>query len=286
MAVRDHLRTVKYAAWLGWQMDSNWTNPYLFVAYSIVKPIAATLILVFMYLVILTSTLSDPAVFSYMYIGNAFYMYVAQVLFGLVTVIHEDREHYQTLKQVYIAPISFYLYIVGRAIPKIILTTFGILITLGFGALFLSLPIDPFTMGWGLLAAAMLVGLVCICMIGVALAGVTLLTAKHGAGINEGIAGAFYLFCGVVFPITVLPGWVQSIGLAIPITYWLEIVRRAILQGSGIQNISGLEAYTNAEIFLFLLLSSLLFFVLSVAIFRYADYLARKKGKLDMTTTY
>lgn len=286
MAVRDHLRTIKYAAWLGWQMDSNWTNPYLFIAYSLVKPIAATLILVFMYLVIFSSALANPAVFSYMYIGNAFYMYVAQVLFGLVMVIYEDREHYQTLKQVYIAPISFYMYIIGRAIPKIILTTIGILITLAFGVVFLSLPIDLLTISWMLLAAAMLVGLLCICMIGIALAGIALLTAKHGSGINEGIAGAFYLFCGVVFPITFLPAWAQSIGLAIPITYWLEIVRRAVLSGSGVPNISGLEAYSNSEIFLLLLFSSLLFFVISIAIFRYADYLARKKGKLDMTTTY
>jgi ABC-2 type transport system permease protein len=286
MAVRDHLRTMKYAAWLGWKMDSNWTNPVWFIAYSIIKPIAATLILVFMYLVIWSSALANPAVFSYMFIGNAFYMYVAQVLFGLVMVIHDDREHYQTLKQVYIAPISLYFYIIGRAIPKIITTTFGVLITLAFGVVILSLPIDLGTLAWGLLAVAMVIGLACICMIGIALAGVSMLTAKHGYGINEGIAGAFYLFCGVVFPITVLPGWGQAIGMVIPITYWLELVRRAVLSGSGVQNISGLEGFSNLEILIFLVLSTLLFFVLSLAIFRYADYLARKKGKLDMTTAY
>jgi len=32
--------------------------------------------------------------------------------------------------------------------------------------------------------------------------------------------------------------------------------------------------------------SSAIFFVISLAIFRYADRLARKKGKLDMTTSY
>jgi len=285
MAMRANLRTLKHAAWLGWQMESNWTNPWLFAIYSVVKPISATLILVFMYLVIWGSVLEQPEIFSYMYVGNTFYMYVAQVLFGVVFVIHEDREHYQTLKQVYIAPISFYFYIVGRAVPKIVITTIAAIITLAFGVVFLGLPIALGGVDWALLLMAMAVGLFCICMIGIALAGVSMLTAKHSMGINEGIAGMFYLFCGVTFPITFLPTWGQVIGLAIPITYWLEVVRRAILPPD-LQWDSGLAAYSTSTIFLMLLATSLIFLFLSIGIFRYADRMARKKGKLDMSTTY
>ncbi len=286
MAVKDHLRTLRYATWLGWQMEANWTKPALFIVYSVAKPIAATLILVLMYLIILKSVSADPLFFSYMFVGNAFYMYVAQVLFGVTWVIHEDREHYQTLKQVYIAPINFIVYIVGRAVSKIVITTAAVIITLVFGILVLELPIDLLKIDWLLLGGAMAVGLFCICTIGVALAGISFLTAKHGAGINEGIAGVFYLFCGVVFPITILPVWGQSIGLLIPITHWLEIVRRAIQPEAGMGAVSGLQAYSEGEIFLFLIVSGLMFLVVSIGIFRFADYLARKKGKLDMTTTY
>jgi ABC-2 type transport system permease protein len=285
MAMSAHLRTLRNAAWLGWQMESNWTNPWLFALYSVVKPISATLILVFMYLVIWGSVLEQPEIFSYMYVGNTFYMYVAQVLFGVVFVIHEDREHYQTLKQVYIAPISFYLYIVGRAFPKIVITTIAAIITLSFGVVFLGLPIDLGAVNWPLLLLAMAIGLFCICMIGIALAGVSMLTAKHSMGINEGIAGMFYLFCGVTFPITFLPTWGQVIGLTIPITYWLEVVRRAVLPAD-LQWDSGLTVYSTGDIFLMLLVTSLVFLLLSLGIFRYADRLARRKGKLDMSTTY
>jgi len=285
MAMRDHWRTLKNSAWLGWQMESNWTNPWLFALYSIIKPIAATLILVVMYMIIWSSVLAAPEIFSYMFIGNTFFMYVAQVLFGIVMVIHEDREHYQTLKQVYIAPMSFYVYIIGRAVPKIIITTIAAVITLAFGVLVLGLPIELGEVKWLLLALAMMVGLLCICSIGIALAGVSLLTARHSMGINEGIAGMFYLFCGVVFPITFLPPWGQAVGLVMPITYWLEVVRRAILP-TDMQWDSGLQSYATGDIFLMLLGTSLLFLVLSIAIFRYADHIARKKGKLDMSTTY
>lgn len=286
MAVRDDIRTFRQAAWLGWQMEANWTQPMVFAIYTIIKPIAGTLILVFMYLVIFPSALADPVFFAYMYVGNAFYMYVAQVLFGIVMVIHEDREHYMTLKQVYIAPISFYVYIVGRAASKIVLTTIAIVITLAFGMITLNLQIDLGSVDWILLAVSLVLGLLCICMIGVALAGISFLTAKHGMGINEGIAGMFYLFCGVVFPLTALPAWGQAIGQMIPITYWLEISRRALAPNLDMAGISGLGNYSSPEILALLIVSSLLFLVISVGIFRYADYIARKKGKLDMTTTY
>jgi ABC-2 type transport system permease protein len=132
----------------------------------------------------------------------------------------------------------------------------------------------------------MLLGLGCILAIGIALAGVTFLTAKHSSGINEGIAGAFYLFCGTLFPITVLPAWGQAIGMVVPLTYWLELVRRSIYPGSGIEVIGGLQQFSSPTLLLFLLVSALVFLGASTLIFRLADKRARRSGKVDMTTTY
>lgn len=282
----DHLRTFRNATWLGWQMESNWARPWLFLIYSIARPIAATLILVLMFVIVKQDVASDPALFSFVYLGAAFYMFVAQVLFGVTYVIHEDREHYQTLKQVYIAPISFYVYIIGRAMSKLALTSLAVIISVGFGMLALGLPLDLGRVDWPMFALAMAIGLGCILTIGIALAGVSFLTAKHSAGINEGIGGAFYLFCGTVFPLTVLPGWGQAIGMTIPITYWLELVRRSLYPGGSIEAISGLGEFSAPVILLFLTVSTLVFLGLSIAIFRYADKVARQKGKIDMTTSY
>ncbi|NLK25785.1 MAG: ABC transporter permease [Euryarchaeota archaeon] len=286
MAMSDHIRTFRQAAWLGWQIESNWTRPWLFLVYSVVRPIAATLILVIMFLIIKQDVASDPLLFSYMYLGAAFYMFVAQVLFGTASVIHEDREHYQTLRHIYIAPISIYAYIIGRATSKVILTTLSVIITLAFGMGVLGLPLDLLRVDWPLFALTMVLGLACITALGITLAGASLLIAKHSIGINEGIAGTFYLFCGVVFPLTALPAWGQAIGLAIPITYWLEGIRRTLYPGGGIEIIGGLQAYSDLSIMSLLILSTSVFLLLSIAIFRYADRVARKKGKVDMITTY
>jgi ABC-2 type transport system permease protein len=292
MAVGGDIRTFKNAAWLGWQMEANWTDPFLFATYSIVKPISGTLILVFMFMVVTGGHTTGPY-FSYMYLGNALYMYVAEVLFGVTWVIHDDREHYMTLKQVYIAPINFSTYILGRSAIKIAITSAGVLITLVFGVLVLGVDINLGSVDWPLLVAAMTFGLGCICVMGLALGGVTFLTAKHSMGINEGIAGVFYVLSGVIFPITALPGWAQSISKVLPITYWMEAVRRALAPGIMDQlghsngfDITGMVGFNDMFLMVDLIVSAAIAFGLSILIFRYADLIARRKGKIDWTSAY
>ncbi|MFM8321374.1 MAG: hypothetical protein ACKOC5_10700, partial [Chloroflexota bacterium] len=57
------------AAWLGWKIESNWTDPFLFAVYSLVKPLAGAMILVVMYAVITRGDFGS-LLFSYMYLGN------------------------------------------------------------------------------------------------------------------------------------------------------------------------------------------------------------------------
>lgn len=287
MAMKSDLRTFKNAAWLGWQMEANWTDPFLFATYSVVKPIAGTMILVFMYLVI-TNGKTEGAFFSFMYVGNAMYMYVAEVLFGVTWVIHDDREHYMTLKQVYIAPINFYTYIFGRAAIKIAITTVGVLLTLVFGVLVLGVSIDIGAIDWPILLGSLVLGLACLCIMGLALGGISFLTAKHGQGINEGVAGVFYVLSGVIFPITVLPDWAQTISKFLPVTYWMEGVRRGLEPGvvSALGPQTGLAGFSDLVLISVLVVSTIAFLFISVGIFRAADRAARRKGKIDWTTTY
>ena len=276
MAVKTGWRTFKNATWLGWQLDSNWTEPWLFFVYSVIKPIAGTLILVVMYTVVTRNT-SNMDLFAYMYVGNAFFMFVAQVLFGVTWVIHDDREHYQTLKYIVISPASFYVYILGRSISKIAITALGVVITLAFGVIALGVPIDILLMNWPLLMVGMFLGLACIIA----------LTARHAQGMNEGIAGLFYLFCGVIFPISALPEWSWWFAKILPVTYWLHVMRAAFFGDDS--GVVGLDKALNFDVtqgLAILAVSTIAFLALSVGIFKLGDYIARKKGLIDMTTAY
>jgi len=279
-------RTFKTAAWLGWEMDSNWTEPWLFVLYSIVKPVAGAFILVLMYIVFVAigRPQGDPDAFSYMYVGNSFFIFVASVLFGTFQVIQSDREWYQTIRYVYISPISYYVYILGRAASKIAVAAFAVAITLVFGVFFLGVRLHLALIDVPMFLAATILGLAVLLAIGICLGGISFLTAKHTHGLAEGIPGLFYVFCGVLFPLSVLPAWGQAIGRAIPLTYWFDITRRLLAPTLTVN--TTLAGYDAPTILLFLLVSSVAFFGLSVLIFKIGEYFARKAGKIDMTTSY
>jgi len=294
-----HWRSFKWASWLGWQIESNWTQPWLFAIYSVIKPVAGAFILVFMYVVFAAigtgGNFTDPAGlarFNFIYVGNAFFIFVGNTLFGTFQVIQSDREWYQTLRYVYISPISYYTYIVGRAATKVAIATFGVLITLGFGVAFLHIQLDLSVGEIPVFAAALILGALTLVGIGVSLAALSFVTARHVRGLAEGVPGIFYLFCGVLFPLSVLPDWGQGLGKAIPLTYWFEIIRRILMPPSMLQEISQgrtpttLEAFGATDVILLLLVSATLFFVISVGLFRLMEFLARRSGKLDMTTAY
>jgi len=274
-------------------MDSNWTEPWLFMVYSVIKPIAGAFILVLMYTVFaLIGRFTDPDLFSYIYVGNAFFIFVGNTLFGTFQVIQSDREWYQTLRYTYISPISYYTYIVGRAASKVAVAALAVVITLAFGALALGVRFEVSLAQIPLFLVALVLGLFCLISIGICLAGISFMTAKHTHGLAEGIPGIFYVFCGVLFPLSALPGWAQSFGRGIPLTYWFDLTRRLLLPpttiSTGLASCAGgvCRAFTDVEILALLLASSLIFFLMSLGIFKLGEYLARRAGKIDMTTSY
>jgi ABC-2 type transport system permease protein len=128
----ESMRSLRMAAWLGWQIESNWAAPFLFTVYSIAKPIAGALILVLMYTVIARGGLQNP-LFPQIFVGSAFYIYVAMVLMGVSQAVVEDREHYGMLKYMYVAPLNVHAYLLGRGVAQAIVATMAVLITLLFG---------------------------------------------------------------------------------------------------------------------------------------------------------
>ena len=279
---QESWRSFKTAAWLGWQIESNWTDPFLFAVYSIVKPVAGALILVFMYVVVAQGGLDHP-LFPQIFVGNAFYIYVGGVLMGVSWAVIDDREHYGMLKYLYVAPLDIYAYLLGRGVAKAIVSTIAVAVTLLFGALALGLKVSPARVDWAFLLVAWALGLLGLAFLGILLGGVTLITARHNYYIGEAVAGALYLLCGAVFPLDVLPKGLQLVGQALPLTYWLEALRRALLgRGAG----ALLAGLSDAQLLLILAGSTLALALLSTAVYRRAERLAKARGLLDMQTMY
>lgn len=277
-------RSFRWGAWLGWQIESNWTDPFLFAVYSVVKPISGAAILVVMYGVI-TGGQFDTPIFSYILLGNAFYIYVAQIMAGISWAVIDDREHYRTIRYLYIAPIRVPYYLIGRGAARFITGTISVVITLLAGVLFLNLRIDPATVDWPLFLIALALGVGMLAMLGLLLAGVTLMVTHNVYVIGDAVAGALFLFSGAIFPLEVLPVWLRPIGFLMPISYWLELMRRSLL-GTVADAFPTFAAFSNVQLLAILGGLTLLFSVLSTLIFRWCDHKARESGSLDKVTNW
>ena len=276
--------SLRTAAWLGWQIESNWASPALFALYSIVKPLTSAAILVVMFGMVTGGNFASSG-FSYMYIGNAFYMYVGAIMAGMAQAVVDDRERFRTLKSMYVAPVHIPMYLVGRGVARFFTTSLSVVVALGAGMAFLQLQVHPADVRWGLFAVSLGLGVGLLAMMGLTLASVVL-TIAHGSWlVGEAVAGALYLLCGAVFPLDALPAWLRPVGYVMPVTYWLELVRRA-LGGHGAHPHQSMAGFGDRALLGMLVMMTLGFGLIAAATFRRCDNLARERGLIDRTTNY
>lgn len=277
-------RSFRTAAWLGWKIESNWTDPFLFAVYSVVKPLGAAMILVVMYGVISRNQFGTP-IFAYLYIGNAFYQYVAMVMVGVSWAIVDDREHYRTLKYLYVAPIHIPFYLLGRGMARILIATFSVLIILVVGVLFLQIPFNPAAVNWPMFLFSLAMGIGMLCMLGLLLAGLSLRLARYSDNLGDATAGAMYLFSGAIFPLEVLPAFLRPLGFILPVSYWLEAVRRSLVGGVA-ESFPTFAGLSDPQLLGVLTAISLAYGVLAVWAWGKFDWQAREKGLIDQTSNY
>ncbi len=280
----DGLRSFLVASWLGWQIESNWADPFLFAVYAITRPLANVLILVVMYAVITDGAFEQP-IFPYIYLGNALYILVGQVITGVSWAIIDDREHYRVAKHLYTAPIDGYAYLFGRGVARLLIGTISVLIVVGFGMLLFRLPIHLSTVDWPLLLLSTALGVAALAGLGVIIGAWTMTMARHFWSVGEAVAGALYLFSGAIFPLDLLPTWLQPLGFALPVTYWLEAARRALLgpHAHGFQTLAGLS---NVELIGILAAFVAALLPSSRLVYRWTLHTAKEKGLIDMETGY
>lgn len=204
---------------------------------------------------------------------------------GISWAVIDDREHYKTLKYIYIAPVRVPIYLAGRGVARFLTGTVSVIITISAGLLFLNLQLDFGEVNWLMFIGTLAMGVIMLANLGLLLAGVTLMIAHHFFLIGEAVASALYLFSGAIFPLDVLPDWLRPIGFAMPLTYWLELLRRALV-GNVAEAFPTLASFSNVQLFGILTGLTIGFGFLSILIFRWCDNQARERGLIDRVTNY
>jgi ABC-2 type transport system permease protein len=287
----DAWRSFRTSISLGWQMESNWTDPFFFFVYSVAKPLSATLILIVILDVV--SGGSRPEYRAFVVVGTALWSFVLAGIAGMAWSVLDDRERYRMLKYMYVSPNDFLVLLLGRGVSRIAVGGMGALITIAVGVVALGVGLDPGAIIWPLLLLVMALGIASIVAIGVMLAAICLQTRMESWSYPDAVAGALFLVSGAVFPLAVLPQPVQALGLVNPLAWWIEGVRVAAFPGgtSGIGGpgslwtaVTGTSSPDAATIVVALLLTGGLVTLAATGIFRTSERRAKDRGLLDRTT--
>ncbi len=268
------------AAWLGWQTESNWASPSLFVVYTVVRPVSAALLLVVMYLVVSGGDTGGDR-FAFVFLGQVLFVFVTATVEAIGQAFIQDRERWQTLRYVFLSPTPGYVYLVGRGMARFATAGVGVAVTLAAGLAFLGLRLDPATIDYALAAVALAVGAIGTIALGTCVAAISLVVARHSWSLGESVAAGLYILSGTIFPVDVLPGFMQVVSLALPLTYWLEVERRAL---AGVSAGGVLGAMPTQQVVLTLLGTTAALLLLTHLLYRWCEHAAKERGLIDHTT--
>lgn len=272
----DAWRTFRTAVRLGWAIQSNWSDPFLFAVYTIIKPLAAAMILVVMFWVVTGG--QGTAFLQFLIVGSALWNVVLGVVAGMVQSILEDRERYRMMKYVIVTPSSLFAFLLGRSAARVLVALIAVVLTLVVGVAFLGVRLQP---NLFMLVPATVLGLLAVNAIGLFMAGWCLQLRQEAWSYPEAIAGALYLVSGAIFPIDVLPSILHPVAFAAPTTWWLEGSRRGLL-GHGSPGVLG--NLGDGQVLLYLAITTTVGVLLALGAFGWFMRRARRAGLLDMTT--
>lgn len=272
----DAWRSFRTAIGLGWAIESNWSDPFLFAVYTAAKPLAAAGILVVMFQIITQGQSTE--FLQFLIVGSALWNVVFGVMGGLVQSILEDRERYKMMKYIVVTPSSLFPFLLGRSLARVLVSFVAVVLTLAVGVVFLDVELR---FNLPILVPATVLGVTGVIALGVFMAGWCLQLRQEAWSYPEAIAGALYLISGAIFPIDVLPSFVHPIALASPTTWWLEASRRGLLD-HGSPGMLG--AMSDGTVMLYLAVSTAVAVPLALAAFAWFMRRARESGLLDMTT--
>ena len=205
---------------------------------------------------------------AFLYVGWAAYMWLSIVLWGPGTLLRTDQVR-GSLEAVFLTPSSRLVVLFGPAaahlIPALLMyVVVGATLYLVFGV-----SVEP----TAALRALVVIALAVPALYGLgALFSAAVLRLGEVLGAVQMVRGLFTVFCGMTFPIVVLPEWARTIAELLPPTYLIAGVRAALLAGADL-------AELGPGLAVLLALGAALCGIAVVA-FRWTEAYARRGGSL------
>lgn len=170
---------------------------------------------------------------GYIAVGTTVWMWQNVVLWGVGFALRNEQMR-GTLETNWLSPSWRFSFLLGpSAIHLVSMLIFLAVSALEFGVVFGV----RFNGSLGLTLLVVLASIPSIYGLGMAFASLVI-TAKEAHNFVQMVRGLVMIFCGITFPIAMLPGWMQSFAQWMPQTYMIRAIRSAALANASLQDLA------------------------------------------------
>jgi ABC-2 type transport system permease protein len=240
----------------------NWLKPAIYIPTMLGSPLFQ--IFFFTYLGRFSGVQND----AFFVVGNAVQSCAMSSIYGMTMTIANER-FFGTLAPLLASPANRLALFLGRALPVVVnglvVSIFGFCVGLVFLRFHLAVGQIP------ALAAVLLVTVTSCTCLGMLLGSIGL-RARDVFFISNAVYWLMLLLCGVNVPLSALPGWMQGLGNALPLTHGIAAAR-TIASGGSLSQVGGL---VGAELRI-----GALYGVVAYGLFRLFEVEARRRATLE-----
>ncbi|MGB2631049.1 MAG: ABC transporter permease [Candidatus Omnitrophota bacterium] len=206
--------------------------------------------------------------FAFALIGMAFYSFFTVLLNSFSSRLREEQLT-GTLEAIFTAPVRVPTFLAGISILSLARGFISVAIFFGVGIFVLKAGVAMSDLP--VFCVTLLLCTVNFLSIGI-IASSFILVFKRGNPVNWFLETVFLLAGGVIYPVSVLPGWIQKISNVLPMTYALQALRATLIPGAD-------TAGTGHEITK-LLAGAVILLPIAIIMFWSAMNIVKKRGTL------
>jgi ABC-2 type transport system permease protein len=171
--------------------------------------------------------------FSFVLVGLAFFDYMSVALHSFDGSLQDARQN-GTLENLLVTQTSLPVILAGSTMYPFVLLSLRTTIYLGWGAALFGFPLR----GANWTGALLILGASVLAFSGLGILSASyLLVFKRGNPVSWAVVGLSSVVGGLMYPVSVLPTWLQFVARLVPVTYSLEGLRAAILDNAPLREL-------------------------------------------------
>lgn len=241
-----------------------WLDPKVYILVMVLNPLSQLLF----FAVLVNYVYKGEGLIGY--IGaNALILSVLSTVFGIMTIITSDR-FMGTLQLVMASPTNKIGLFLSRSIAHVLNGLFTSVMGLFFGIIIfqITVPADAILP----LISIWVVSIFSACGLGLIIGCFCLWTPSMNLIANL-LASTLLLLSGANYPQSIMPAWLIHMADFIPLTRGVELTKQILNEG----NYANVMPLLGEELIL-----GISFFVISFLFIKYAEYLSRVRGTMDL----